>query len=188
MIIKFMTPGSVVRFHRPMPNPNISRNLVVAIPKTLGYVFTYIPSDLYIFTYSFYFKIDMSYHLFMSADTNKHVRQKPLRLKGLPEDLRKTLREARTHQGWGQRELGSKIGLPQPHISAIESGRVVPRFDTLIDIVRVLELDLVPVPRSLVPAVQSLIRAQKEPESVEKPMYAANDEERGPERRDHDEL
>ena len=91
-------------------------------------------------------------------------------------------------RGWGQRELGSAVGLPQPHISLIESGDVVPRFDTLLDIVRVLDLDLLLVPRSLIPAVQSLIRAQKEPESAEKPLYAADEEEPAPENKDHDEF
>jgi transcriptional regulator with XRE-family HTH domain len=104
----------------------------------------------------------------MSDDTKKHIKQKPLRLKGLPADLREKLKEARISRGWSQRELGGKIGLPQPHISAIESGDVVPRFDTLLDIVRVLELDLLLVPRSLVPAVQSLIREQKNPAPVER--------------------
>ncbi len=122
----------------------------------------------------------------MPDDIKTHIRQRPLRLKGLPVDLRKKLKEARINRGWGQRDLGAKIGLPQPHISAIESGEVVPRFDTLLDIVRVLDLDFLLVPRSLVPAVQSLIRAQKEPESVERPIYAANDEE--PEKKDHDEI
>ena len=124
----------------------------------------------------------------MSDDTKKHIKQKPLRLKGLPADLREKLKEARISRGWGQRELGGKIGLPQPHISAIESGDVVPRFDTLLDIVRVLELDLLLVPRSLVPAVQSLIREQKNSAPVEKSLYAANDEEFASEKRDHDEI
>jgi transcriptional regulator with XRE-family HTH domain len=124
----------------------------------------------------------------MRDDTKKHIKKRPLRLKGLPMDFREKLKEARNNRGWGQRELGAKIGLPQPHISAIESGEVVPRFDTLLDIVRVLEWDLLLVPRSLVPAVQSLIRAQKEPESVEKPLYAANDEELSPEIKDRDEI
>ncbi len=124
----------------------------------------------------------------MNGDTNKHIRHRPLRLKGLPADFREKLKEARVSRGWGQRELGAKTGLPQPHISAIESGDVVPRFNTLLDIVRVLELDLMLVPRSLVPAVQSLIREQKEPESAEKPLYAANDEESAPEKRDLDEI
>jgi HTH-type transcriptional regulator / antitoxin HipB len=122
----------------------------------------------------------------MAHDTKKHI--KPLRLEGLPADLREQIKEARMKRGWGQRELGSAVGLPQPHISSIESGDVVPRFDTLLDIVRVLDLDLLLVPRSLVPAVQSLIRAQKEPESAEKPLYAADEEEAAPENKDHDEF
>jgi transcriptional regulator with XRE-family HTH domain len=130
----------------------------------------------------------MLYYINMRDDTKKHIKQRPLRLKGLPVDLRQKLKEARINRGWGQRELGGKIGLPQPHISTIESGEVVPRFDTLLDIVRVLDLDLLLVPRSLVPAVQSLIRAQRDPESAEKPLYAAKDEELAPEIRDHDEI
>ncbi len=115
----------------------------------------------------------------MDDDTKKHIRRRPLRLKGLPADFREKLKDARINRGWGQRELGAEIGLPQPHISAIESGDVAPRFDTLLDIVRVLELDLLLVPRSLVPAVQSLIREQREPDSAEKPLYAGNDEKSG---------
>src|SRR5215475_7225450 len=111
----------------------------------------------------------------MERNTAKHI--KPLRLKSLPADLREQIKEARMKRGWGQRELGSVIGLPQPHISAIESGVIVPRFDTLLDMVRVLDLDLLLVPRSLVPAVQSLIRAHNEPEAAEKPLYAVDEEE-----------
>jgi transcriptional regulator with XRE-family HTH domain len=114
----------------------------------------------------------------MRNDIPKHI--KPLRLKGLPADLRQQIKNARAKRGWGQRELGAQIGLPQPHISAIESGETVPRFDTLLDLVRVLNLDLLLVPRALVPAVQSLIRAQQEPEgSEERSLYAGGDEEAG---------
>jgi len=110
--------------------------------------------------------------------TPKHI--KPLRLKGLPTDLRQQIRDARAKRGWGQRELAAQVGLQQPHISAIESGEVVPRFDTLLDLVRVLNLDLLLVPRALVPAVRSLIRAQQEPEgSEERSLYAGEDEEAG---------
>jgi transcriptional regulator with XRE-family HTH domain len=122
----------------------------------------------------------------MKNDINKHI--KPPRLKGLPADVRDQIKEARAERGWGQRELGAKIGLPQPHISAIESGDIVPRFDTLLEIVRVLGLDILIVPRSLVPAVRSLIRAQKEPDSVEKPLYAATDEELAEGKKERDEF
>jgi len=122
----------------------------------------------------------------MEFDSAKHI--KPLRLKGLPADLRAQIKQARAQRGWGQRELGAAVGLPQPHISAIESGGIVPRYDTLLDVVRVLDMDLLLVPRSLVPAVQSLIRAQKEPESAEKSLYAVDEEESEPGKRDHDEF
>jgi transcriptional regulator with XRE-family HTH domain len=107
----------------------------------------------------------------------KDNQSRPLRLKGVPIELREAVKQARAKRGWGQRQLGAAVGLPQPHISAIESGEIVPRFDTLLDLVRVLDLDLLLVPRSLVPAVQSLIRAQKEPESEEKPLYAVDEDE-----------
>jgi HTH-type transcriptional regulator / antitoxin HipB len=114
----------------------------------------------------------------MRTDTPKHI--KPLRLKGLPADLRQQIKDARAKRGWGQRELGAQVGLPQPHISGIESGEVVPRFDTLLDMVRVLNLDLLLVPRELVPAVQSLVRAQQEPDgSEERSLYAGGDEDAG---------
>jgi transcriptional regulator with XRE-family HTH domain len=121
----------------------------------------------------------------MNEDITKHI--KPLRLKGLPSGLRKRLKKARLDRGWGQRELGARAGLPQPHISAIESGDVVPRFDTLLDIVRVLHFEFVLVPRTLVPAVQSLIRSQSEPDSVERPLYAVDDDESAVARKIHNE-
>ena len=116
----------------------------------------------------------------------KHI--KPIRLKGLPTDFREQIKKARQKRGWGQRKLAAKVGLPQPHISGIESGEIVPRFDTLLDLVRVLDLDILLVPRALVPAVQSLVRAQREPESIEKPLYAADEEEPIPDTKSKDEF
>src|ERR1035437_3810429 len=113
---------------------------------------------------------------------------KPLRLTGLPADLRKQVKQARTQRGWSQRQLGTAVGLPQSHISGIESGEVVPRFDTLLDLVRVLDLDLLVVPRSLIPAVQSLIRSQKELDSAEKPLYAVDEENDESDEKEYDEL
>lgn len=103
----------------------------------------------------------------------------PTRLQGLPEALRRDLKEARLRRGWSQLELGRRVGLPQAHISGIESGKVVPRFDTLLDLVRVLGHDLILVPRVLVPAVQALIRdfrGGNAGEVGERPLYAAADE------------
>lgn len=83
---------------------------------------------------------------------------KSTRLESLPEAMRLEFKQARLERGWSQLELGKRVGLPQVHISAIETGKVVPRYDTLLDVVRVLDRDLVLVPRALVPAVNALIR------------------------------
>ena len=105
---------------------------------------------------------------------------KAARLNRLPVSLRREMIAARQKRGWSQAELGRRAGLPQMHISNIETGKTAPRFDTLLDLVRVLDRDLLMVPRSLVPTVQALIRddrrrtASDEPEL---PLYAPDDEE-----------
>src|SRR6476620_1326916 len=102
---------------------------------------------------------------------------KPTRLKGLTLAIRLELKKARLQHSWSQQELGERTGLPQMHISGIETGKIVPRFDTLLDLVRVLDRDLVMVPRTLVPAVQALIRSNRNPDSSdsERPLYADDD-------------
>lgn len=107
---------------------------------------------------------------------------KPVRLNRLPDAVRLELIAARRKHGWSQAELGKRAGLPQMHVSGIETGKISPRFDTLLDLVRVLDHDLLLVPGSLVPAVQALIRDQQradrdtggEPEHT---IYAAGDSE-----------
>jgi transcriptional regulator with XRE-family HTH domain len=111
----------------------------------------------------------------MNSDKKKHI--KPLRLNGLPEAMRRDLKAARLQHQWSQSELGQRIGLPQTHISGIETGKIVPRFDTVLDLVRVLSYDLLMVPRPLVPAVQALIRDQNpDRDTDERPLYADDDE------------
>lgn len=100
------------------------------------------------------------------------LRMKLTRFTGLPADLRKDLKAARLKRGWSQAELGRKVGLPQTHVSTIEAGKTVPRFDTLLDIARTLDHDLLMVPRSLVPAIQALARDQHGSAEEERPLYA----------------
>ena len=100
-----------------------------------------------------------------------------IRLKQLPDAIRKEMVAARHKRGWSQSELGQRSGLPQMHISGIETGKIVPRFDTLLDLVRVLGYDLLLVPRSLAPGVQALIRDQQHPaDEGERPLYAVDNE------------
>jgi transcriptional regulator with XRE-family HTH domain len=111
-----------------------------------------------------------------------------LRLEGLPEEMRRTLKKVREKRGWTQRDLASRLGLTQAHISGIESGKIVPRYDTLLELVRILDRDLLMVPRALVPVVQSLIRDHLQPdqkgEGEERSLYADGDEDSTQEPRD----
>src|SRR5246127_1365947 len=103
-----------------------------------------------------------------------------LRQKGLPTDLRRAMKEARKKRGWSQRDLARRLGIAQRHISGIESGKIVPRYDTLLELVRMLDRDLIMVPRALVPVVQSLVRdhLKDQPgEGEERPLYAADGDE-----------
>jgi transcriptional regulator with XRE-family HTH domain len=124
----------------------------------------------------------------MENDITKHIR--PLRLGALPEDMRGALKEAREKHGWTQRDLARRLGLTQTHISGIESGKIVPRYDTLLELVRILDSDLIMVPRSLVPVVQSLIRDSVRPgqgEGEERSLYA-DDGGEGSAKEPHDEV
>jgi len=114
----------------------------------------------------------------MTNDAIKGIR--PLRQKALPAEMRRALIQAREKRGWSQRELGSRLGLPQMHISGIETGKIVPRYDTLLELVRVLDRDLLMVPRALVPVVQSLVRdhlKDQSGEGEERSLYAGDRDE-----------
>jgi transcriptional regulator with XRE-family HTH domain len=74
------------------------------------------------------------------------------------EAFAQSLRQARLQKGWSQRELSGKAGIPQAHISRIESGAVDVKVSTLVELARLLDLELVLAPRSSIPAVEALIR------------------------------
>lgn len=68
------------------------------------------------------------------------------------------LRDARRAKLWSQRDLSERAGIPQAHISRIESGVIDPKVSTLQDLARVLDLDLVLLPRTTLTAVDALVR------------------------------
>ncbi|GAB0154487.1 helix-turn-helix domain-containing protein [Marinobacterium sp. BA1] len=75
------------------------------------------------------------------------------------EQILENLRDARKSKGFSQRELSARSGVPQSHISKIESGSVDLRVSSLIALARVLDLELLVVPKKAVPAIQSIIRS-----------------------------
>jgi HTH-type transcriptional regulator / antitoxin HipB len=125
-------------------------------------------------------KLKLMYYIvsIMRTDATKGI--KPLRQKALPVELRRALIRAREKRGWSQRDLASRLSVGQRHISGIESGKIVPRYDTILEIIRMLDRDLIMVPRALVPLVESLIRdhLKDQPgEGEERPLYAADRDE-----------
>lgn len=77
----------------------------------------------------------------------------------LNDQILKNLREARQRKGFSQRELSAKSGVPQSHISKIESGAVDLRVSSLVALARVLDLELELIPKKTVPAIRSIVRS-----------------------------
>ncbi|MDR6873583.1 transcriptional regulator with XRE-family HTH domain [Bosea sp. BE125] len=94
----------------------------------------------------------------------------------LGEDVISALHEARQAAGLSQRALSGKAGLSQSHISQIESGMLEPGLSKLIQIARALDLELMLVPRKMVPAIKN-ITASSGPER-ESPTFALKEIER----------
>ena len=72
-------------------------------------------------------------------------------------NLARRLAKARTEKGLTQAELGQRLGVPQSHLSSIERGRTDPRVSSLLELARVLDLEIMLVPRELVPVVSHLV-------------------------------
>lgn len=90
-------------------------------------------------------------------------------------EIIKQLRQARQGRKLKQSELGSKLGLPQSHISKIEKGGVDPRLSTVEDMARLLDQELVLVPRTMLPAVRAILSG----EDAQKPKWRLDEEESG---------
>ncbi len=73
---------------------------------------------------------------------------------GIPNGLR----AARERAGLSQRALAAQVGIPQSHISAIETGAVDAQISTIIEIARALGYDVRLIPRSSLPAVDAVVR------------------------------
>ncbi len=75
-----------------------------------------------------------------------------------PSDWHAALRGARKREGITQRQLASRVGLPQAHISRIEHGKVDPRLSNAVRIARAVGFDPVLIPRRALPAVLAVLR------------------------------
>jgi transcriptional regulator with XRE-family HTH domain len=75
------------------------------------------------------------------------------------QDIFDALKSAREAKGLSQRAVSARTGVPQSHISKIESGGADIRLSSLIELARALDLELKLVPRKAVPAVNNVVRS-----------------------------
>jgi predicted transcriptional regulator len=72
------------------------------------------------------------------------------------------LKSIRRSQGVKQSELGEKLGLPQSHVSKIERGTNDPRLSTVTDMARMLDQEIMLIPRQMMPHICALLRGNEE--------------------------
>lgn len=63
--------------------------------------------------------------------------------------LGSAIRAARRAKGWTQTELAREMGVPQSWISSLERGATNPTFDSLMQVLAALELELATRPRAV---------------------------------------
>jgi len=87
------------------------------------------------------------------------------------EDIIKKLYAARKTKGLTQGALGVKMGLPQSHISQIEAGKIDIRLSSFLEMARLLDLEPMLVPRSLTPAVRSMLSGDGDGDKTSRPAW-----------------
>jgi HTH-type transcriptional regulator / antitoxin HipB len=84
------------------------------------------------------------------------------------------LKSIRQEKSMKQSELGEKLGLPQSHISKIEQGANDPRLSTVTEMARVLDQELMLIPREMVPYIRALLRGEEAQERRFQPDEAGD--------------
>ena len=95
------------------------------------------------------------------------------------EKLIKRLIAAREKRGMSQRSFAKSIGIPQSRLSRIESGKIDPQMSNMLELGRLHGMELMFIPDSLVPIVQSMIRQLDHPEKFDSstPLYSLDNNE-----------
>ncbi len=86
---------------------------------------------------------------------------------GIIKERRKTL-------GLTQKVVSEKLSIPQSHFSKIESGLSDTRMSTIVDICRVLELEMTLVPNNKIRVVRALMEDSYA--RMDKPAWVPDEE------------
>ena len=91
--------------------------------------------------------------------------------------ISRQLKKTRESKGLSQRELSAMSGVPQSHISKIESGSVDLRLSSLVAIARALELELALIPRQYLTAVNAIVVSHNNHgKNPPRPAYSLDEE------------
>lgn len=92
------------------------------------------------------------------------------------QHLMADLKKARKSKRLTQKALSKKIRVPQSHISKIEKGSVDLHLSSFVEMARSLELEVMLVPRDMVPVYLALQR-EKTKTDEQIPLYQLKDED-----------
>lgn len=96
------------------------------------------------------------------------------------QPLIEALRMARERKPLSQRALAATLGIPQGRLSRIEGGATDLRASSLMELARALDMEVMLVPRQLVPAVKSMTAQADAPQgrqAAQRPAYQLDDED-----------
>src|SRR5579871_1250157 len=99
-------------------------------------------------------------------------------MKNTENEIVFALKKARKAKNWTQKELAEKVGLPQSHVSNIERGNVDVRISSLIEIARILDVELMLIPRQEANFIKSIISTKQynRNHGATTPAYQLDDE------------
>ena len=92
---------------------------------------------------------------------------------GLLTELGRQFREARQRAKLTQDEVASQAGLSRVSYRAIETGTAAPRAGSLVNIARALGMEMMLIPKEIVPAVQAMLHPGEE----DRPAFTADADE-----------
>ena len=109
----------------------------------------------------------------MDEKMRRPIKPNPSGDPGLLRELGHQLREGRHRTKLTQDQLASRAGLSRVSYRAIETGTTAPRASTLINIARALGMEMMLIPKELVPAVEAMLRSG----SDDQPAFTADPDE-----------
>lgn len=95
-------------------------------------------------------------------------------MKNAIEELAAEIKKVRKEKGYSQLAFAKKHGIPQSRLSRIENGMTDLQASSLIELARLLDLELMLIPRQIAPIVRNLAGNISESETTVKatPLYS----------------